>query len=147
MEKNMSDYQHILLATDLTATGELTARKARELADKYNAKLSMVHVVESLPGYASGYIGVVDLEEEMKEEAGSKLSDMGKIFQVSETDQYLEMGSPKIMILDLAKELAVNLIVLGSHGRHGLERLLGSTSSSVLHGSLCDVLIVHHQKT
>ena len=42
----------------------------------------------------------------------------------------------------LAKALGVDLIVTGGHGKHGLELLLGSTSTSVAHGVSCDLLIV-----
>ena len=42
----------------------------------------------------------------------------------------------------IAEEHAVDLIVIGSHGRHGLQRILGSTASGVLHTATCDVLAV-----
>ncbi|MEJ2344256.1 MAG: universal stress protein, partial [Gammaproteobacteria bacterium] len=45
-------------------------------------------------------------------------------------------------ILDTAKEQQVDLIVLGSHGRHGIGRLLGSTADNILHHADCDVLAV-----
>jgi nucleotide-binding universal stress UspA family protein len=51
-------------------------------------------------------------------------------------------GSTRREILRLAKELDTNLIVIGSHGREGIQRLLGSTANAVLHGAPCDVLAV-----
>jgi len=140
------DYQHILLAADLNDDSLQVAAKARELANKFNARLSITHIVESLPGYASGYSGVVDLEEEMKQEAEVKLKEFALSMNVLEFDLHLEMGPPKIVILDIAKKIDADLIVVGSHERHGLGLLLGSTASTILHAGQCDVLVVHKYK-
>jgi universal stress protein A len=51
-------------------------------------------------------------------------------------------GSPKSEICLLAEREQVDLIVVGSHGRHGLSLLLGSTANSVLHYARCDVMAV-----
>jgi universal stress protein A len=59
--------------------------------------------------------------------------------------RWIEMGSPKAEIIRIAREQRVDLIVLGSHGRHGLSLLLGSTASSVIHHAECDVLAVRLQ--
>ena len=56
--------------------------------------------------------------------------------------QQPDRGSTRREILRLAKELDTNLIVIGSHGREGIQRLLGSTANAVLHGAPCDVLAV-----
>ena len=141
------DYQHILLAVDLTLDSQASIQKACTLALKFDTVLSIVHVVESLPGYASGYVGTFDIEEEIKNEAKTKLLALGEKLNVPEANQHLSLGSPKIMILDVAEKINADLIVLGSHGRHGLSRLLGSTASAVLHGDNCDVLVVHHGET
>ena len=45
-----------------------------------------------------------------------------------------------------AREHAVDLIVVGSHGRHGLALIFGSTANGVLHGACCDVLAVRIKK-
>jgi len=55
------------------------------------------------------------------------------------------MGSPKTEIIRVAQENGVDLIVVGSHGRHGLALLLGSTANGVLHYAPCDVLAVRLQ--
>ena len=139
-------YQHILVATDLMDDNIEVVTKAQELASKYQAQLSLVHVVESLPGYASGYSGVVDLEEEMKQDAKQKLAEFGEKFGVAVANQHLGMGSPKIVILHTAEKINADMIVVGSHGRHGLSLLLGSTASAVLHAGHSDVLVVHQRK-
>ena len=57
-------------------------------------------------------------------------------------DKRAVIGSPGHEIRTYAKDVNADLIVVGSHGRHGLGRLLGSTANGVLHGVGCDVLVV-----
>jgi universal stress protein A len=59
-----------------------------------------------------------------------------------DTPRHVSLGAPKQEIVDFARAQGIDLIVLGSHGRHGLARLLGSTASAVLNHAHCDVLAV-----
>ncbi len=61
---------------------------------------------------------------------------------VDAADQHVVVGMPDTEIHRFADEHNVDLIVVGSHGRHGFALLLGSTSTGVLHGAQCDVLAV-----
>ncbi|MDN5937003.1 MAG: universal stress protein, partial [Nitrosospira sp.] len=54
-------------------------------------------------------------------------------------------GVPEREIVRIAEEERVDLIVVGSHGRHGLALLLGSTANSVLHHAKCDVMAIRLQ--
>ena len=142
----MDNYKHILLAVDFSDQTECIAQRARELADKYHSKLSIVHVVDNLPITDAAYGPVipfdVDLTEQLMDSAKKRLSVLAGEFNVSEDCQWLELGSPKLEIVRIAEEQQVDLIVLGSHGRHGLALLLGSTANGVLHHAKCDVLAV-----
>jgi len=79
--------------------------------------------------------------------AGAKLrlAKLAEKLAVTEDRLWLEMGSPKSEIIRVAEENKVDLIVVGSHGRHGLGLLLGSTANGVLHHAACDVLAVRLQ--
>ena len=59
---------------------------------------------------------------------------------------HLAFGQPRQEIHRMASEHGCDLIVTGSHGRHGLALLLGSTSNDLLHAAPCDVLAVHLKK-
>jgi len=59
-----------------------------------------------------------------------------------ESARIVEIGVPKREIVRIAGEQGADLIVIGSHGRHGLQLLLGSTANGVLHLAKCDVLAV-----
>jgi universal stress protein A len=61
---------------------------------------------------------------------------------LADVDQLLVSGHIETEVHRVANELSSDLIVVGSHGRHGLALLLGSTSNGILHGATCDVLAV-----
>jgi len=145
----MENYKHILLAVDFYENSEIITNKAEDLAKKYQAKLSIVHVVDSLPitdaGYGTDIPFNMDLTAELMAGAKTRLVKLAERLGVPEDRLYLEMGSPKTEIIRIAEEKKVDLIVLGSHGRHGLGLLLGSTANGVLHHATCDVLAVRLQ--
>ena len=58
---------------------------------------------------------------------------------ISKENQQIKFGYPKTVILEKANEINADLIVIGSHGRRGVQLLLGSTANAILH---CDVLAV-----
>ena len=136
----MKLYHHILVATDLSDGCLKVAKQARQLADAMGAKLSLVHIVEPIPAY--GYPGILDLQSPFIDQAKEEVAKLSETIGIAKEAQYVELGSVKTQILNVAAELNIDLIVIGSHGRHGLSRLLGSTTSAVIHGANCDVLTV-----
>ena len=142
----MSCYKHILLAADFTEKGSIVTKKAKQLAEDNQAKLSLIHVVDNLPAVDAGYgpiipIGI-DFTEEIMTSAKKRLKKLADKFELKESKQWLEMGSPKLEIVRVAEENNVDLIIVGSHGKHGIALLLGSTANGVLHHAKCDVLAV-----
>jgi len=136
-------YKKILFATDFDAVGINAAKKARKIADENHAELYLVHVVEPIPAYAyPGFAGFTEIELPIREKAEQELKKLGSELKVPETHLYLETGATKNEVLRVAKDLNVDLIVAGSHGKHGLALLLGSTANAIMHGAECDVLIV-----
>jgi universal stress protein A len=63
-----------------------------------------------------------------------------KRLQISPERLHIALGRPENEIHLLAATLRADLIIVGSHGRHGFALLLGSTANGVLHGAKCDVL-------
>lgn len=145
----MEHYKHILLAVDFFEKDQIINDKAHDLANKYQATLSIVHVIDSVPVIDAGYGTEIpfnlDLSAELMAEAKKRLAQLAEKLAVPDTNLYLEMGSPKAEIIRVADENKVDLIVVGSHGRHGLALLLGSTANGVLHHANCDVLAVRLQ--
>ena len=141
----MERYKHVLLAVDLS--GEIDESLSRAVARVSDgATLSVVHVLEPAFFYygIEPAIGTLppNFEAEILERAQTLLAEVGARYGVPRERQYLERGHASTQILRLAKDTGVDLIVLGSHGRHGWRLLLGSTANAVLHHAECDVLAV-----
>jgi len=141
-------YQHVLAAVDLSEESIQVLDKARDAAQNNGARLSLLTVVKPLTQVYGGLdmapiaSGAVSFEEEALKQARAQLRDLGTRYGVAEENIHVVLGAPAHEIRESSKEFGADLIVMGTHGRHGLGLLLGSTASGVLHGVDCDVLAV-----
>ena len=135
-------YKHILFAADLTEDTDFLITKVTKMREYTGAKLSIVHVVEPLPGYSYAYLGIEDIEGQIIQEAKQAMEKLAPKLSVAKENQHIEVGPTKTKIQDVADQIGADLIICGSHGRHGISLLLGSTANAILHGSKCDVLTV-----
>ena len=140
----MSAYKKMLVAIDLTEEAPQVLDKAKAVSEAHGAELMLVHVVEPV-GYAYGGdipMDLTSIQDQLDEHATQRLADISDPYDIPREDQHIVVGMPDTEIQRFAKEHNVDLIVVGSHGRHGFALLLGSTSTGVLHGAECDVLAV-----
>ena len=136
-------YKRVLFATDFDEVGLKAAKKAKKIADENKAELFLVHVVEPIPAYAyPGFAGFAEVEVSIREQAEKELASLAKQLHVDSAHCLIEFGSTKNEIIRVAKERNVDLIVTGSHGKHGLALLMGSTAGAIMHHADSDVLIV-----
>ena len=135
-------YKRVLLSTDLVPENQQLIDKATNLVKEWGAHLTIVHIVEPLPSYGYAYVGGADIETQLLDEAKDKIIALGKSLSVAEEDCIVDVGPTKVEILRIATEKKSDIIILGSHGRHGLGVLLGSTANAVVHRAKCDVLVV-----
>lgn len=138
-------YQRILLAIDFSEEHEQVALRAAALAQRYAAQLTLLHVVPNIyeePLYDFMSSLPADIDEQLHANAQQSLAELAQRIGLPEAPRVVETGAPKTEIIAKARELGTDLIVLGSHGAHGLGLLLGSTANAVLHGAPCDVLAV-----
>ncbi|MCG8670333.1 MAG: universal stress protein [Pseudomonadales bacterium] len=140
----MAQYQHILLATDFSPESEAVVQRAQALQQSNECKLSIIHVLEPISiAYGGEFpVDLGDLHKELEKQAEEKLSALSEELKVVVPQRFLEVGITEKEIIRVAEKESVDLIVLGSHGRHGLSLLLGSTANAVLHHAKCDVLAV-----
>lgn len=142
----MTPYRHILLAIDFSEYDEQIAAKASRLAKKYQAKLSIVHVLDNIPMPDTNYGTAIPLNEatgyDLLEKEKTDFIRFADSWHIDQDNRWLVWGIPKNEIVDMASRLHVDLIVLGSHGRYGIRLLFGSTANSVIHHARCDVLAV-----
>ncbi|MDA8169335.1 MAG: universal stress protein [Nitrospiraceae bacterium] len=142
------DFKKILYPTDFTDGSAAARRMAAELARKYGSTLYIVHVLYDISRATGWYVPHVNLEELYKDmektanmhirrEMLEDLRDYGNI-------EYAVLhGVPAEEILRFAQEKGIDLIVMGTHGRKGLDKVLfGSTAEKVVRGSRCPVLTV-----
>ncbi|MFD1383834.1 universal stress protein [Rhodanobacter aciditrophus] len=142
-------YQHIVLAVDLTDYSILVANKAAAICKAFGGNLTIVHVIESL-NYAYGGdvpIDVSDIQEQLETTAKERMSVLADQLDIPVQETIITQGGIESEIHRIAEENNSDLIVVGSHGRHGLALLLGSTANGVLHGAPCDVLAVRVHKS
>ncbi len=142
----MSEYKKIIVAVELIddSDEQVIAKAKKVLENNQGAELFLVHAVEYLSTYGVSYgvsIGM-DIETNMIDSAKQQLAEVAKHIGADRAHQIIKSGPAKVVILDEAKKHDADLIILGSHGRHGLQLVLGSTANGVLHGAECDVLAV-----
>lgn len=138
----MSLYEHILIATDLSDENEVVIQKGLAIANAFGAAVSFLHVVEPLPGYGYAYVGIGDIELELREEAIKKMHRLAEKYRIPQDRCHVTVGPIKVELKDVIKNNSIDCVVLGSHGRHGLSELLGSTAHTAVHSAPCDVMTV-----
>jgi universal stress protein A len=139
---------HILVATDFSAPSGVALNYGRDLARAYDATLHVVHVIQDLIALHGDQIefAAADVERSLEAAAGRELD---AAITSSDRDSLHVRAtirrSPSIAhaITEYAKDNAVDLIIVGTHGRGGLQRLLiGSVAERVMRTAPCPVLIV-----
>lgn len=146
MAAKKSSYKHILVAVDLSKQSDVIAKRAAQMAVLFKAKLSIVHVTEhSTIAYAGEYALPIEAEFEVAliRQSEKKLSTLAEKFKIPAKMRYLKEGSVKNTVTDLARKISADLIVVGTHGHHGLDVLLGSQANAILHAAHCDVWVIH----
>ena len=135
-------YQRIVVAVDLfSETAPVTDALAR--LRSAGTECHLLHVVEPIY-YVDATFGALpmDLQNKVFEEASEKMRALGSQLDFAEVQQHILTGKASQQVVNFAAEIDADLILLGSHGKHGLQLLLGSTASGVLHTANCDVLAV-----
>ncbi len=141
----MTEYTKILVAIDISKEADLILKKANTFAKVFNCTLSIIHVIEPLiidNTYEAFSLASAEMEKNLVEHSKSFQAETIKRLNINAVQMITTIGSTKHEIINTAKSNSIDLIILGTHGRHGLSRLLGSTANAVLHGAPCDVLAI-----
>ena len=145
----MSCYKNILVAVDLNDPCDHVIERAIAIADD-KSQVFLVSVMEAwnmllvAGGLEAGsHANVVsELHDRLQKNDQDKIKALAGKYGLSESQIFLKEGKPAPEIKKVADEKQADLIVTGTHGKHGLELMLGSISNGILHGTPCDVLAV-----
>ena len=140
----MAAYDRVLVGLDLSeSNAELILERACHLAEPET--IEVLHVSERLHSHYETYHPNQDfpnsevLDEAIKKEADVHLERFCRPFGIT---NHRVLGGHPAAVLHEQTEVNVDLVVIGSHGRHGWRLLLGSTPNAVIHGTPCSVLAV-----
>jgi len=137
-----------MAGVDVTEEASQVLERARDLAREHDAKLSVCTVVKPLTQVYGGLDMMaytqasVNFEQEAAKQARAQVQALAAPCGVGVEDVHVYIGAPASQVVEAAEVLGADLIVIGSHGKHGLGLLLGSTANGVLHRAGCDVLTV-----
>ena len=136
-------YKHILVPTDFSDHSNRAVKTALALGKLFDARLSVVHVVDYLPpSYISSQLEYTSAPQ-IIERATTYLAQWSSEVGLESAEQVVTSGTAGREIIATAKAKGVDLIAIGTSGEGGIRRLLGSTTSAVMHHAPCDVLSVH----
>lgn len=147
----MIQIKRLLAPTDFSESSKQALHYALEFARGFNTELHILNVVEPVvyPAEMFSQVGMIDvesvLEKSSKEEMEIWLKDIPTDKRPITTA--VEHGRPFAEIIRYAQEHQIDLIILGTHGRSGLDHfLLGSTAEKVIRKAPCPVLTVRPQE-
>lgn len=146
----MIHLEKILMPTDLSENSKAPLEYALALADKFDAEMHLLHVIQDAASLIAGPDGFYSVPEgfyqEMRDDAVRRLDEFveparrpgkGVVREIKE-------GAPFVEIIRYARKQGIDLIVMGTHGRSGLSHLLiGSVAERVVRKAPCPVLTVH----
>ncbi|MGD9808048.1 MAG: universal stress protein [Deferribacterales bacterium] len=140
----------ILYPTDFSDPSACALYYAAEMAKKFDAELVMMHVLLDESQMVSFYLPqltVQNLSKDMEDGAKAKMVEFVENTRALEGIEYstvMVKGIADDEIIKYAKENGIDMIVLGTHGRTGLEHVIfGSTAEKVVRSAPCPVLTVH----
>lgn len=141
----MIHIKKILCATDFSDASKNALRYANEFARSMDATVVILHIVEPRPITTDMSVAYIPIETDLEKAAEDDLAQLvvDEKYKGITATRIVLIGEASEMILQQAKTQDVDLIILGSHGRSGLSRLLmGSVAEAVVRKAPCPVLIV-----
>ncbi|SDJ38698.1 universal stress protein A [Ferrimonas sediminum] len=143
----MNAYKKVLVPLDFHSDNDQIMAKGRQMAEANDAEMYLLHVNEPMAGvYTFEAVSFGDQMEEFKDrirsEARERLNQLAGDLGIAPERQLIREGKASREIEDVVNDFGIDLVVMGTHGHSGLQRLLGSTANSVLNHVDCDVLTV-----
>ena len=138
----------ILVPHDFSDYSLHALRYAVTLAEHFDSELLVVHVVEPIvypADFSFGQVSIPAMEEEIRKHSEEQLGEVvaSEVPTGATVNTIIRVGKPFAEIIDFAKRENVDLIVISSHGRTGMDHVLfGSTADKVVRKAPCPVLTI-----
>jgi len=145
----MVEIRTILVPVDFSEVAPILAKWAKSFAKQLNAKIILTYVLEDLSTYEGIFVDLktlTELENTLYEGAKKSMEDFLKehFSDFPDVEPVLEKGDVVETILRVAQEKGADLIVIGTHGRKGLDRILfGSVAEGVVKNSPIPVVTLN----
>ena len=138
----MKKYKHALIAIDVSNEASALLQQAKQIAQAFGCKLSVIHVCEPIPAVLGEYL-TLELpisNKTLQDHVKNRLYKLTHEQGIPVEDVHIVHGRTAEEIVTHAVDYQVDLIITGSHTRTGLQRLLGSSANEILHKASCDVM-------
>lgn len=140
--------ERILFPTDFSEGSNDALKYAVSLSREYGAKLYLMHVIHDISATAGWHVPHMQLDQiykEMEENASKEMERYRRegLREIKDIKMILVRGLPAEEIIKVASEEKIDLIIIGTYGRRGIERIIfGSTAEKVVRSAPCPVLSV-----
>ena len=141
----MSQFQpdRIVVPVDFSNDSAAAVETALEIADGDAKRLNLIHVLVKLPTMTPDVIWNQDSDKQRERAIEEQFATFFKQHDYPEMPTTIRLGDPGLHVADFASEIEADLIVIPSHGYHGVKRLLlGSVTERVLRYAHCSVLVL-----
>lgn len=144
----MSIFKNILFPVDLSEVSDKICPYVLEIQEKIGGGLNIVFVARVMEHYAGLHVlgnVIKDFEKELKIKGKSSLDNfLKKNVKNIEFNADVVSGDPGEKIIEYSKEKNIDLIIMGTHGRKGIDRIrFGSVANKVVRNSVCPVMTIN----
>lgn len=141
-------FKKILFPTDFSGGSAVAVPYVRDLAEKYGSRVYVLHVLYDVAKASGWYVPTIDMEKfyaELRKSAEEEIVKFvsGNLGGLGDVETAVATGMPSDKIISFVEENGMDLVVMGTHGRSGINMVLfGSTASKVVRHCPCPVLTV-----
>jgi nucleotide-binding universal stress UspA family protein len=147
-------FNHILCPTDLKERSDVAVKKAVQIAHQFGSKITLLNVHDEFMDKTEREmlrVSVDKMKEKYKRIAIESKEEMKTVIHKLhaddiEVDYLLHSGKPEKVIVEVAKQLGTDLIVIGTDGRDNvMDFVVGTITEHVINTAPCPVLVIHHK--